>query len=143
MAGLEPATPGFGVRYRPLLLVFSDPVMTVSVEFSRMLGVTDTFQSRAHIRELGILVSAVGYTRPPCRRIHGRTARGHGSLNRSNKTLSTAAVGALVDMMHEARLPRFGLGAGKAHFGPALYALWIFLETLSLALWHSPPPRGC
>jgi hypothetical protein len=27
--------------------------MTVSVEFSRMLGVTDTFQSRAHIRELG------------------------------------------------------------------------------------------
>ena len=60
-------------------------------------------------------------------------------LNRSDKTLSTPAFGALIDVMHEAGLPRFGLGAGKAHFGPALYALWIFLETLGLALWHCPP----
>jgi hypothetical protein len=46
VAGLEPATPGFGVRYLPLLLVFLHPIMTVSVEFSQRLGVADTLQSR-------------------------------------------------------------------------------------------------
>jgi hypothetical protein len=60
-------------------------------------------------------------------------------LNRSDKTLSTPAFGALINVMHEAGLPRFGLGAGKAHLGSALHALWIFVETLGLALWHCPP----
>ena len=60
-------------------------------------------------------------------------------LNRCDKTLSTAAFCALIDVMHEAVLPRFGFGAGKAHLGTAFHALWIFVETLGLALWHSPP----
>ena len=42
-------------------------------------------------------------------------------------------------MMHEARLARLRFGAGKAHLGTAFHALWIFVETLGLALWHSPP----
>jgi hypothetical protein len=36
-------------------------------------------------------------------------------LNRSDKTLSASAFGALIDMVHKAGLPRFRLGAGKAH----------------------------
>jgi hypothetical protein len=41
--------------------------------------------------------------------------------------------------MHEARLVRFGLDAGKAHLGAASHALRVFVETCGLALWHCPP----
>jgi len=60
-------------------------------------------------------------------------------LNRCDKTLSTAAFCALIDVMHEAVLPRFGFGAGKAHLGPAFHALWVFLKTLGVVLSHYPP----
>jgi hypothetical protein len=60
-------------------------------------------------------------------------------LNGSDKALSTPAFGALIDVMHEARLIRFGFGAGKAHLGAAFHARRVYVETLGLALWHCPP----
>src|ERR1700730_13095305 len=56
---------------------------------------------------------------------------------RSDKALRTPAFGALIDVMHEARLVRFG--AGKAHFRAAFYAPRFFVETLGLVLCHCPP----
>jgi hypothetical protein len=58
-------------------------------------------------------------------------------LNRSDKALRTPAFDALIDVMHEARLLRFG--TGKAHLGAAFHALWVFVETLGLVLWHCAP----
>jgi len=60
-------------------------------------------------------------------------------LNGSDKALSTPAFGALIDVMHEARLVRFGFGAGKGHLGAAFHARRVYVETLGLALWHCPP----
>jgi hypothetical protein len=45
----------------------------------------------------------------------------HIVLNRRDKALRAPAFGALVDVMYETRLVRFG--AGEAHFGAAFYAL--------------------
>jgi mannitol-1-phosphate/altronate dehydrogenase len=42
------------------------------------------------------------------------------------------AFDALIDVMHEARLVRFG--AGNAHRGAAFHALRVFVETLGLVL---------
>jgi len=50
--------------------------------------------------------------------------------------LRTPAFDALIDVMHEARLVRFG--AGKAHLGAAFHALWVFVETFGLVLCHCP-----
>jgi hypothetical protein len=64
-------------------------------------------------------------------------AANRGGLNRSDKTLRTPAFNALIDVMHEARLVRFG--AGKAHLAAAFHAIRVFVEALDLALWHCPP----
>jgi hypothetical protein len=72
---------------------------------------------------------------PDNRATHG------GGLNRSDKALRTPAFNALIDVMHEARLVRFG--AGKAHLAAAFHAMRVFVEALDLALWHCPPMIGC
>ena len=58
-------------------------------------------------------------------------------LDCSDKALRTTASNALIDVMHESRLVRFG--AGEAHLGTAFHALRVFLKTLGLVLWHYPP----
>jgi hypothetical protein len=73
--------------------------------------------------------------------LHGRKAANRGGLNWSDKALRTPAFNALIDVMHEARLVRFG--AGKAHLGVAFHAMRVFVEGLDLALWHCPPMIGC
>ena len=67
------------------------------------------------------------------------TAANCGGLNGSDKALRTPALGAFIDVMHEARFVRFRFGAGKAHLRAAFHALQVFVETLGLALWHCPP----
>jgi hypothetical protein len=61
------------------------------------------------------------------------------ALDRSDKALRTPAFGALVDVMHEARLFRFGFDAGKAHVGAALHAFKGLVETFVSVLWHRQP----
>jgi hypothetical protein len=67
VAGLEPATPGFGVRFLPLLLVCSRPVVTDSVGFSRMFGVADTLLSRPIFRSSVAKMVAVRNKNPACK----------------------------------------------------------------------------
>ena len=67
------------------------------------------------------------------------TSHGDAALKRRDETLRTPAPRALVDVMDEARLLRFG--AGKAHLGAAFYAQRLVVETLSFVIWHTPNPR--
>jgi hypothetical protein len=55
---------------------------------------------------------------------------------RSHKALGAPALGALVDVMYEAGLVRFG--AGEAHLGAAFYALRVNIESPYIAIWHGP-----
>jgi hypothetical protein len=64
-------------------------------------------------------------------------------ISSGNETLRAPAFGTLIDVMHEARLVRFGFDAGKAHLGAAFHALRVLVETRGLALWHCPPMIGC
>ena len=57
-----------------------------------------------------------------------------GILDGGNETLRAPAFGALIDVMHEARLLR--LGAGKTHFRAALYANGGDVEPLWIAFRH-------
>ena len=56
--------------------------------------------------------------------------------NGGDKALRASAISAFVNVMDEAC--RVGLDARKVHFGTALYAINIFVQTLGLALtvWH-------
>jgi hypothetical protein len=56
-------------------------------------------------------------------------------ISSGDETLRTLALGALVDVMHEARLLR--LRARKAHLEAAFHAPRVYL-----ALWHRPPISG-
>jgi hypothetical protein len=44
-------------------------------------------------------------------------------------------------MMHEARLVRLRFGAGKAHLGAALHAIWLDVETPEIVGWHARTPQ--
>ena len=66
-------------------------------------------------------------------------SRGNAALKRRDKALRTPASRALIDVMDEARLVRFG--AGKAHLGAAFYAQRLVVETLSFVIWQTPNPR--
>jgi hypothetical protein len=50
--------------------------------------------------------------------------------SRRDKALRSTAFGALVDVMHEARLVRFRFRAGKTHLETALHTIWLDVETL-------------
>lgn len=56
------------------------------------------------------------------------------NLKGSDKTLSAAACGALIDMMLEVRVVRLGLDTGKTHFRAAFHTYRIDAQLLETAL---------
>jgi hypothetical protein len=107
--------------------------MKIHIQIDRM-GANTTAQTRAKAAREGFGIYFAG--RWLEKRSTGKSGR---RLYRSDEALRTPAFGALIDVMHEARLFRLGFDAGKAHVGAALHAFKVFVETFGSVLWHRQP----